>query len=122
MHEMKLTKGRDGWSAETKIALGITKRDDFGKGELPLYLVISTWKSSSFGLYSSASVHAESSGSVMMDVFGDFSKTIARDKNARCTEKTVRAMHQRALAGADALVAEALAFYAKKKVEESAGV
>ncbi len=46
---------------------------------------------------------------------GDFSKTIAHDRAARATEKTLRDMHAAALAGVAALTAEARQHYADSK-------
>ncbi len=114
MDETKMTKGSNGWRAETKIALGMTRPDDFKRGDLAMLLVISTSKAMNGGLYSSANVQAEGFGVVTFEIGGDFSKTIERDRAARCAEKTVAAMQERALGRKEALLAEAKAFYAAK--------
>lgn len=44
---------------------------------------------------------------------GDFSRTLARNPDARATEKTIRTMHVGAMAGIDAIVAEATTYYAE---------
>lgn len=102
-----LYKGRSGWYAETDYVLN----PDTPRGAQVLRIY--TGKSSNGVLYTSASVHFVRDGMVTFVVFGDFRKTIQTERE-RCTEKTVRAQHQRALDVVDAIKAEALAFYAKK--------
>ncbi|RMX08213.1 hypothetical protein D8I35_03625 [Corticibacter populi] len=50
---------------------------------------------------------------VTFEVYGDFSKNLVRTLD-RCTEKNVRAQHERVLARLDDLVRKVQAFYAAK--------
>lgn len=108
------TKGSDGWSGETKIPLG-TARPGSGASYLPEFLVITTHKAMQGGIYASANVRAEGFGIVTFEIGGDFSKMLLRDRKARCTEKTVTAMHEQALQQKAELLDEVKAFYAKKQ-------
>lgn len=109
-----MINGSNGWRAETRIDLGLTRRHDSKDLNMPLILVISTAKAVNGGIYTSANVQAEGGGVVTFEVAGDFSKTLERDRKARCTEKAVRAMHARVMARQDEIVAEAHDFYTKK--------
>jgi hypothetical protein len=108
MSNYRLSKGRDGWKAESSIPL-----------EAPYALRITTSKGSR-GLSTSASrvkVEADlgtgfTGFSFMM--FQDFSKTVAENRAARCTENTVRLLHEEALAKLDQIKADCAAFYAAK--------
>lgn len=106
--ETRYYKGRDGWAGDTQVHLF----DD-------RYLEVNTWKSPSGGLYSMASVHrkVQHDGYKTREfaIFGDYRRTLATDRTVRCTEKNVRAMHERALTDLDAIIAEAKAFYDAKK-------
>lgn len=108
-----ISKGYDGWNAETKVALGISKFDDWKKVDMPLMLTISTRKMSNGNLFSHADVHAEHNGSIIMELAGDYRLILERTKD-RCTEKAVRAMHARAVARMPEVIAKATAFYAEK--------
>ena len=74
-NELKTTigKGRDGWRAETKIAL-----------ETPYVLRISTYKSSR-GLVSHVTRYKAERGMISFEMLGDFSESLVLTNN-RCTE------------------------------------
>lgn len=63
-----------------------------------------------------ASANGFSSRSFML--FGDFSKTVMQS-DKRATEKAIREQHAAVLANADALLAEAEAFYAAKRPQQA---
>lgn len=106
--EIGIYKGRDGWSARSRVAL-----DDHG---LPgRILDISTYKSGRGGVWTHAQCLKIEGGFESFVIFGDFSKTIQQDRKARCTEKTVKQMQQAAVAQRDALLAECVNFYRNKE-------
>lgn len=116
-------KGRDGWQGETREPLGITRTDHL-KRELTLELEITTRKSIRGGVHCSASVFRIGdrlrTHTFGLGAGGDFSKNLEEDRAARCTEKTVKAMHERAVAKLADLVEEAKAYYAKGADAEAA--
>lgn len=116
MTNVEMIKSNNGWIAETKAPLGINKRDDWKKVDMPLILTIGTGKALNGKLYSHAGVAAEYNGSTIMEICGDYRK-ILETTEERCTEKTVGAMHQRSLARLPDIIAEAKAFYAAKATE-----
>lgn len=103
-----------GWHGETKIQLGLTMQH--AGAEFQRVLVISTSKTfNGRGIYSDASVRGENGSATIFSLGSDYQKRLERDVGARCTEKAVRLMHERALQQKDALVAEAKRFYAPRK-------
>jgi hypothetical protein len=92
---------RNGWQAETRIAL-----------EGGRHLSITTRKGPR-GLRTSAQAYRIENGFMTFVMFGDYSKTLAQSA-ARCTEKAVADLHRQALGQLDAIKAEVLAFYAAK--------
>lgn len=81
---------------------------EFGAGRL---LRVSTRKTSR-GLVCSATAGQPTAGNgFMWAPFSDYSKTISHDRAARCTEKTVRAMHAAGLAHLPELIRAAEAHY-----------
>lgn len=105
-----LTKGRDGWQAETQVPL-------FGRK----ILTIDTRKGSR-GLRTSITgvTLADDGRSTTWMMFGDFSEKIDALPGTRCTEKTVREAHTAALLHVDALKVRATEFYAAKDAKEKA--
>jgi len=93
---------RDGWQAETRIAL-----------EGGRHLSITTRKTSR-GLRTNAQAYRIENGFMMFVMFGDYAKTLAQS-TARCTEKAVADQHRQALGQLDTIKAEVLAFYAAKE-------
>lgn len=85
-HNTTVSKGRDGWKAETRIPL------ERGNG---YQLRISTWKGQR-GVYTSAGTERLDGAFVTTRIFRDFRETVIQPEG-RCTEKTVREQHARAL-------------------------
>lgn len=106
---------RNGWNALTIIELGACKSRWNGDEEGTRQLRISTGKASRSGIYTSATCAFSRQGATTFAIGGDFSKTVARNSEVKCTEKSVRAQHATVLVEIDALVAEATAFYAPKE-------
>ena len=107
--EMQVIKGRDGWEAKTTIDMGAENR----------VLIVSTGKTNG-GMITRAVVNTDNGdGFLVWDLFGDFnSRTVY--KGARCTEKTVRELHQLALDGIEQTLAAAKAHYAAKEAKVAA--
>jgi len=100
----RINKGRDGWEAKTTIDMGADDR----------VLIVSTHKTTG-GMVTSATVNTKDGDFLVWDMFGDFNKRTLY-KGARCTEKTVRELHQLALDGIEQTMAAAVAHYAAKEV------
>lgn len=112
MPETTMNKGqRNGWKATTNYPMGETK-DHFGR-QADRLLHFSTYKDSRGGLTSNAMVCLSRDGMISFAIGGDFSKSILRT-SARCTEKSIREQHAQALMQAEAILAEAHAFYDAK--------
>lgn len=103
----RIGKGRDGWEARTEIGLGISNQ----------VLIISTHKTTG-GVVTQATVNKLTDGMLVWEMFGDFSKRQVY-KGVRCTEKTIRDLHQQALGVSDITMSEAAAFYTKKDTRQS---
>lgn len=103
---------REGWKARSVISMGAAL--DHSDNECERCLTISTYKGSRGGIYSHAGVALHRDGIMTTDLFGDFRKTLIPTDGTKCTEKNVKAMHERALLQADAVLAEAVAFYVVK--------
>ena len=116
--ELKMTKGRDGWKAQSEITLGECDGMSAGtRGERILKL--STYKHPRGGIWSLASVavreHREGgyySESTML--FQDYNKTVQHIAAARATEKAIKQAHETALRSFPAIIEEARAQYAAK--------
>jgi hypothetical protein len=112
-HQVRLEKSKHrGWQATTDIPL-----------EAPRVLRLNTSKREQHGraagVSTYASVHKVDGPFITMDLFGDFSKTVALDASARSTEKTVTLVHAQALGQLDAILAEVKAYYAAKDAKEA---
>lgn len=103
----RIFKGRDGWEARTEIGLGAYNR----------VLVITTHKTTG-GVVTQATVNKLTDGMLVWEMFGDFSKRQVY-KGVRCTEKTIRDLHEQALGVSDITMSEAAAHYAKKDTHQS---
>ncbi|MBD9406272.1 hypothetical protein IB236_13065 [Acidovorax sp. ACV02] len=102
--EMQIGKGRDGWEAKTAIEMGAANR----------VLIVSTGKTNG-GMVTRAVVNTDNKdGFLTWDMFGDYSARTVY-KGARCTEKTVRELHQLALSKIEETLAAARAHYAAKE-------
>lgn len=107
--EMQVIKGRDGWEAKTTIDMGAENR----------VLIVTTGKTTG-GMVTRAVVNTDNGdGFLVWDLFGDFNKRTVY-KGARCTEKTVRELHQLALDGIEQTMAAAVAHYAAKEAKVAA--
>ena len=104
-------KGRDGWMAQSDFPM-----PEIGDGRV---LQINTAKGDR-GIYSAASIHVHREGIVTFVIYGDYRRVLERNKETRCTEKTIAEMHARSLALLDTLKAEAVAFYQTKALKEAA--
>jgi hypothetical protein len=112
-HQVRLEKSKHrGWQATTDVALegtrvlrfNTSKRESNGRAA---------------GVSAFASVHKVERGFMSFELFGDYSKTVALDANARSTEKTVALVHAQALGQLDAILAEVKAYYAAKDAKEA---
>lgn len=99
----QISKGRDGWEAKTTIDMGAANR----------VLIISTHKTTG-GMVTSATVNKRDGEFLVWNMFGDFNQRTSY-KGARCTEKTVRDLHQLALDGIEQTMAAAVAHYEAKE-------
>lgn len=105
--EIGIYKGRDGWSARSRVAL-----DEHG---LPgRILEINTDKWPNGGIWSQVICVRIERGAKVWEIYGDFQKTMAKEPKTRCTEKNVKQMQQASVAQLDALLAECVNFYRKK--------
>lgn len=104
----RISKGRDGWQAETQIDLGIKDR----------VLIVSSHKTAG-GVVTTSTVNTKKDGFLSWDLFGDFRRR-TMFKGARCTEKVIRELHQQALDALEQIKADAAAFYEKKDAKEGA--
>ena len=113
------SKGRDGWQGETSVDLGIE-----GERNTRLVLEISTTKSSRGGIESRATVFAVGdhfkTHKFSFDGSGDFSKGLECNRSVRCTEKTIRSMHEDVLVRLSAIVEVAKAHYAAQAEQAAA--
>jgi hypothetical protein len=97
-----------GWRATTYFPMG-PARDHFDRPAERM-LHISTSKNIYGGLSAIATVALHRDGAMSYAIGGDFHQLIVQNGD-RCTEKAVRTLHAQALAQADALLAQARAFY-----------
>lgn len=111
MNDIIVRKSRDGWYAESQFQM-----PEIGEGRV---LSIDTRKGER-GIYSAASIHVRKDGIVTFVIYGDYRRVLERNKEARCTEKSIAEMHARSLAQLDAIKAEAVAFYQTKALKEGA--
>ncbi len=101
-----MQKGRDGWAAQTDIELQLKPMEQDAKR----ILRIQTSKARC-GISTSASVwKLDGRGMMSTVLYGDFRKTIAVAAS-RCTEKSVRTLHDTALASKADLLAQVNAHY-----------
>lgn len=106
--ETKVIKGRDGWEAKTTFEMGVGNR----------VLIISTHKTPG-GIVTSAIVHTRDGDFLVWDMFGDFMHRVTF-QGTRCTEKSVRDMHQSYLNNINQIIANAFAHYAAKEEKVAA--
>jgi len=102
----------NGWNAETLIPMG------FSIHEGDAYLSLNTSKASRGGISTCVTVYGinKAEHSRTNQIFGDFCKYLETIPAKMVNEKRVREAHNVALQSADAVMAEAMAFYAKKGV------
>lgn len=105
----RIGKGRDGWEACTEIGMGIENR----------VLVISTHKTTG-GVVINATVNKLTDGMLVWEMFGDYSKRTVH-KGVRCTEKTIRDLHEQALSVSDLTMSAAAAHYEAKQTKRAIG-
>lgn len=106
--ETRMTKDRDGWEARSRVKL-----DRYGfPGRI---LQITTSKAAGGGIYAHAMSATIKNGSFVWEIFGDWQKTLAKQPKTRCTEKSVKALHDLAISNVEALVEDCVAFYSKKE-------
>ncbi len=105
-----MQKGRDGWNAQTDIEL-----EPLGPMEQDAKRILRIQTSKArCGISTSASVwKLDGRGTMTTVLFGDFRKTIAVE-SSRCTEKSVRTLHDTALASKTDLLAQVNAYYGVK--------
>ena len=98
----QVTKGREGWEAETVVSINETQalRIRTGKG--------------SRGVPTSATVVQPTLTGFIWSPFDDYSEELRKGVGLRCTDKTVRAEHEAALADIEGLKSRALAHYERK--------
>lgn len=106
--EIGLYKGRDGWSARSRVAL-----DDYGLPGRILEICTDKWANG--GIWSQVICVRMERGAKVWEIYGDFQKTMFKEPKTRCTEKNVREMQKRAVSVRDDLIAECVAFYRKKE-------
>ena len=102
-----ITKGREGWEAETRIELDTERA-----------LQIRTSKGAR-GLQTSATVIKPTPTGFIWSPFEDFKETLRDGKGLRCTEKTFTEEHTKALVDVDLLMVRAAAHYKKAEQEEA---
>ena len=100
--EMQLSKGRDGWKAETHI--------DLNNGR---HLSITTRKGKGGGLRAGAQAYRIENGFMIYELFGDYFEKLATSPS-RCTEKAVAELHRQALLKLDEVRESVAKFYAAK--------
>lgn len=108
----KISKGREGFEAESRIDLGFDRR----------VLQVTTSKQSGRGLKTYATViqlDATDPRVFSFVMFQDFSKAIACDLKARCTEANISALHAQALANIEPVLAQVRIQYAALIAAES---
>lgn len=98
----KIIKGRDGWQAKTTFEMAPNR-----------VLTISTHKCPG-GIVTSAIVNTRDGEFLVWDMFEDFMHRVTF-QGARCTEKSVRDMHQSYLNKIDQTIANAFAHYEAKE-------
>ena len=113
-------KGREGFCGKTKIDLGITGYEETKKIDMSRVLTIKTTKGLRGGIQSYAGVALEDGDSMIWTLGADFQMHIEKDPNVRCTEKTVKDMHNRVLGRVAEIVAKAKAHYAKEGAKAAA--
>lgn len=101
-----ITKGREGWQAETRIELDTERA-----------LQIRTSKGTR-GLQTSATVIKPTPTGFTWSPFEDFSEALREGKGLRCTEKAVMEEHAKALVDVDLLIVRAAAHYKKEAVQQ----
>jgi hypothetical protein len=112
-HQVKLEKfPTRGWQANTDIPLEGTR-------VLRLHTSKHLVRGVAAGVSTQASVHKVEGQFITHELFGDYSQTVARDAISKCTEKSVTALHTKALAGLDAILAEVKAYYAAKDAKDA---
>lgn len=99
-YETTISRSRNGVEAKTVIPFGYGGRE----------LHINTSKRGYGGLSSTAHAWTRTTDNTLTCVlFQDFNTTLEKDPKARCTEKTIRTMHAKALEGIDDVLAAAKA-------------
>ena len=118
IHTVEVTKGRSGFEASTKINLGNVSTDTTGQPVVNgiKVLEISTRKGTG-GILSYASVyvsHGEEGFKCKTFAFtDDYMKTLESNQG-RCTEKSVKELHEKTMSNIDSVLADVDAFYARK--------
>ena len=102
--DTNISKGREGWEAKTTVDMGAAKS----------VLIVTTGKTTG-GMVTRAVGNTDTGdGLLVWEMFGDFSAPTFY-KGARCTEKTVRELHQLALDSIEQTLAAAAAHYEAKE-------
>ncbi len=109
-----MQKGRDGWNAQTDIEL-----EPLGPMEPDAKRILRIQTSKArCGISTRASVwKLDGRGTMSTVLFGDFSKTVAVE-SSRCTEKSVKTLHDTALASKVDLLAQVKAYYGVKNAAD----
>ena len=107
----------NGWNAETLIPMGQTIAPSLGFTGGERTLIISTSKNSRGGIASFATVYIinENEHSRTTEIFGDYRKHFNQTEAKMVNEKRILEAHDVAMQSVDAIMAEALAFYANKE-------
>ena len=109
-----MKKGRDGWAAQTDIEL-----EPLGPMEPDAKRILRIQTSKArCGISTRASVwKLDGRGCMSTVLFGDFSKTVAVANN-RCTEKSVKTLHDTALASKSDLLTQVNVHYGVKNAAD----
>lgn len=102
----RITKGREGWEAESRIPL---EGDEITEG--CRFLQLHTYKGTR-GLVTTASVHVKTDGGFSFVMFQDYHKTLIQSKS-RCTDKNVEIQHNTAVNDLAHILADARIHYMK---------
>lgn len=112
----RITKGRDGWEANTTIPLDGDESRAIAVGER--FLKVSTHKRDGGRLVTTASVATKTDIGYQFAMFQDYMKTVSQSKS-RCTDKNVEVQHCGVLNDMDFILADVRAYYAAKEASHA---